>query len=693
MSSPVTGFTQENRFLSITTPLGKDALLLASLVGTEAISAPFRFDVELLSDRVAKIDLKQLVGQKVTITISDAGGKPRYINGVVSSASQGGADDVFKSYRAEIVPTLALLRHRVDVRIFQRKSVTDIIEQVFKDAGLTDYKMQTNATYGPLDYCVQYNESDFVFVSRLMEENGIFYFFQHEQTKHTLVLADQSSAHKPCPDQEKARYQRTAGGALEDDVIIAWETRREFRSGKVTLSDYNFETPSSSLLVNDPTTVRIADNDKYELYAYPGEYVKKGDGDTLARLRMQAEEVNSVVAVGGSSCRTFASGYRFTLTEHFDSAVNGDYVLTEVSHNASVGSYARDSSDHSEARYSNRFTCIPFATPYRPDRLTPRPAVHGVQPAIVVGESGEEIWVDKYGRVKVQFFWDRAGKKNAQSSCWVRVAQPWAGKQWGFVQLPRIGQEVLVAFEEGNPDRPIIVGSVYNAEQMPPYTLPDNQTQSGIKTRSSKGGGADNFNELRFEDKKGSEEILIHAERTLTTEVEVDEVRTIGHDRTTTIERNDSKTIKKGDEFSVIKEGNFGHNLNKGDYQLYLQKGTLLTVLDDGAKKTSLSNGDHTTHLQNGTHSVEIDVGDMKIAVHTGDQSTKADAGGISFDAMESIELKVGQSSIKVDQMGVTITGMMIKIEGQVQTEVKGLITQISADAMLQAKGAITMIN
>lgn len=684
MSSPVTGFTQDNRLLSITTPLGKDVLLLASLVGSEAISAPFRFDVELLSDRVAKVDLKQLVGQKVTITITDSGGKPRYINGVVSSASQGGQDDVFKSYRAEIVPTLALLRHRVDVRIFQRKSVTDIIEQVFKDAGLADYQLQTSATYAPLDYCVQYNESDFVFVSRLMEEHGIFYFFQHEKTKHTLVLADQSSAHKPCPGQTEARYQRTTGGALADDVVNAWETRREFRSGKVTLSDYNFETPSSSLLAHDPTTVRIADNDTYELYAYPGEYAKKADGDTLARLRMQAEEVNSVVVAGGSTCRTFASGYRFTLKEHFDSSVNGDYVLTEVSHSASAGSYARDASDHSDAHYANRFTCIPFATPYRPDRLTPRPVVHGVQPALVVGEGGEEIWVDKYGRVKVQFFWDRAGKKNDQSSCWVRVAQPWAGKQWGFVQLPRIGQEVLVMFEEGNPDRPIIVGSVYNAEQMPPYTLPDNQTQSGIKTRSSKGGGADNFNELRFEDKKGSEEVHLQAEKDLTVLVKNDETLTVDHDRTTTIKNNDTRTVSEGTDATTV---------TKGDQTVNVDKGHQTTTLGEGNQVADIKMGNHEVTVEQGNQTVEIKMGNQTIKLGMGNQSTKLDLGSVSTEAMQGIELKVGQSSVKIDQMGVTISGMTIKIEGQVQTEVKGLITQISADAMLAAKGAITMIN
>lgn len=683
MSSPVTRFTQDNRFLSITTPLGTDALVLTSFQGTEGISVPFRFDAELVAERDATIDLKKLVGQKVTITIINAAGSPRYINGVVNSASQGGMDDWFKSYRAEIVPTLAFLRHRVDIRIFQSKSVTDIIEHVFKDAGLTDYKLQTNATYPQLDYCVQYNESDFAFVSRLMEEYGIFYFFQHEKSKHTLVLADQTSVHKPCPGQAKARYQRTTGGALPDDVVTSWETRHEFRPGKFTLTDYNFETPNSNLTVSDPTTVKVADNDKYELYAYPGEYGKKGDGDALARVRMQEEEMHTVVAIGSSTCRGFTSGFRFTLAEHYDAA-NGDWLLTEVSHSASNDMSARGSTESTEVHYGNRFTCIPFATPYRPDRLTSRPVVHGLQPAVVVGESGEEIWVDKYGRVKVQFFWDRIGKKNEQSSCWVRVAQPWAGKNWGFVQLPRIGQEVMVAFEEGNPDRPLIVGSVYNADQMPPYALPANQTQSGVKTRSSKDGGTDNYNELRFEDKKGSEEILIHAERALRTEIEANETRTIGHDRTTTIEGNDSKTIKKGDDTSLIKEGAFFHTLEKGDYQLYLKDGAIMTVIDQGDQKTKLSNGDQ---------SLTLDTGNQTIALKLGSQSTKADVGSITLEAMQSIELKVGQSSVKIDQMGVTIKGMQVQIEAQLQAQMKGLMTEISADAILQAKGSITMIN
>jgi type VI secretion system secreted protein VgrG len=688
----VSDFTQDGRLLSISTSLGKDKLLLAGLTGTEGLSMPFHFELALLAPQPASINSAKMIGQHVTVTIADAeGGDARYINGVVSAFAQTGSDPTFVSYRAQVVPVLALLKRRADIRIFQQKSVIDVVETIFKEAGV-DYQANVTGTYAALDYCVQYRETDLAFVSRLMEENGIFYFFTHGESKHTLVLADGSSAHQPCPGQSNARFHSTSSGAADDDVVSSWELQYEFQTGKYSLTDYNFQTPSAGLLASEATTVKMGDNDKYEMYDFPGVYGAKADGNTLTRIRMQEQEARTSVGSGAGSCRAFTSGYRFTLGEHPQSENNGTYVLTLISHSASNGTFEAGGGGR-PAHYWNTFTCIPFATPFRPARVTPRPVAHGMQSAVVVGSSGEEIWVDKYGRVKVQFFWDRVGKNNEQSSCWVRVAQPWAGKNWGFVAWPRIGQEVLVAFEAGNPDRPVIVGSLYNAEQMPPYDLPANQTQTGIKTRSSKEGGAENFNELRFEDKKGSEQILIHAERTLTTEVEGDELRTIGHDRTTKIEGNDSKTIKKGDEGSVIKEGNFLHNLEKGDYQLYLQQGTVLTVLDDGDHKTSLTNGNKVTHLKNGNHSLEIDVGDMKIAIHTGDQSTKADAGGITFDALQAIELTVGQSSLKISQQGITISGMMVSIEGQIQCEMKGMMTSISADAMLQAKGGITMIN
>jgi len=676
-------FTHDDRLLQLATPLGKDDLLLAGFSGSEGISTQFRFDLSLMATPDTTIDAKKLVGQAMTVTIADAsGGDARYINGVVSTFAQTGSDTTFVWYRAQLVPGLALLTRRADIRIFQQKSVTDVIEAVLKEGGI-DYKLNTTGTYQPLEYCVQYRETDFAFVSRLMEAHGIFYFFTHTESKHTLVLADSSSAHQSCAGSETTRFHSTTSGSSDADTVSAWELQHEFRTGKYTLTDYNMETPSTSLTVSEPTTVKLGDNDKYEVYDFPGAYGKKSDGDTLVRVRMQDQEARTVVASGSGSCRAFTSGYRFTLGEHPQSANNGQYVLTVVSHSASNGSFV-SAKEGPAPHYWNTFTCIPFATPFRPERVTPRPMAYGLQSAVVVGSSGEEIWVDKYGRVKVQFFWDRQGKKNEQSSCWVRVAQPWAGKNWGFVAWPRIGQEVLVAFESGDPDRPIIVGSLYNAEQMPPYTLPANQTQTGIKSRSSKGGGTDNYNELRFEDKKGSEEIHVQAEKDLTTVVKNDETREIRNNRTTTIAANDTKTIKKGNESTTIEQGDQSTKLKNGDHYLELTLGDSSTILHQG---------DHDTQLKQGDQTVTLTTGNQSIKLSMGNQTTKLDLGAVSTEAMQGIELKVGQSSIKIDQMGVTIQGMMIKIEGQIQTEVKGLMTQISADAMLQAKGAITMIN
>ena len=676
-------FTHDDRLLQLATPLGKDDLLLAGFSGSEAISTPFRFDLSLMATPDTTIDAKKLVGQAMTVTIADAsGGDARYINGVVSTFAQTGSDTTFVWYRAQLVPGLALLTRRADIRIFQQKSVTDVIEAVLKEGGI-DYKLNTTGTYQPLEYCVQYRETDFAFVSRLMEAHGIFYFFTHTDSKHTLVLADSSSAHQPCAGSDTTRFHSTTSGSSDEDTVSAWELQHEFRTGKYTLTDYNMETPSTSLTVSEPTTVKLGDNDKYEVYDFPGAYGNKSDGDTLVRVRMQDQEARTVVASGSGSCRAFTSGYRFTLGEHPQSANNGQYVLTVVSHSASNGSFV-SAKEGPAPHYWNTFTCIPFATPFRPERVTPRPMAYGLQSAVVVGSSGEEIWVDKYGRVKVQFFWDRQGKKNEQSSCWVRVAQPWAGKNWGFVAWPRIGQEVLVAFESGDPDRPIIVGSLYNAEQMPPYTLPANQTQTGIKSRSSKGGGTDNYNELRFEDKKGSEEIHVQAEKDLTTVVKNDETREIRNNRTTTIAANDTKTIKKGNESTTIEQGDQSTKLKNGDHYLELTLGDSSTILHQG---------DHDTQLKQGDQTVTLTTGNQSIKLSMGNQTTKLDLGAVSTEAMQGIELKVGQSSIKIDQMGVTIQGMMIKIEGQIQTEVKGLMTQINADAMLQAKGAITMIN
>lgn len=552
--------TQENRFLTIDTPLGKDVLLMQALTGHEAISALFSFQLDLLSEKPF-VPPDAIIGQPVSMTVELRDGTQRFFHGIVKTFGYRTRDARFSYYHAEVVPWLWLLTNTANCRIFQDMTAPEIIKKVFQDLGFRDYKDVLIGNYTRLDYCAQYRETDFNFISRLMEEEGIFYFFEHEAAKHTLMLADSPQAHKPCPGQPGARYLPEGGLGEEEDVVTTWQAKQSLRPAKYTLRDYHFETPGRSLEVSEATTVSIGGTGKLEVYYYPGEYAQRfnktgqrleqveQEGRKFVRLRMEEEEVPHAIASGSSYCKAFVSGCRFDLTHHSEE-MNGSYVLTSVRHWA-VQSPDYVSGDEAEEHYRNSFTCIPHSVSYRPRRVTLKPVVRGPQTAVVVGRRGEEIDCDKYGRVKVQFHWDRTGRRDENSSCWVRVGTIWAGKQWGVIHIPRIGQEVIVAFLEGDPDQPIIIGSVYNQEQMPPYELPANKTQSGIKSRSSKGGTAAHFNEIRFEDKKGQEEVYVHAERNLTTVVEADESRSVGHDRKTTVEHDDELTVRNNRKATI----------------------------------------------------------------------------------------------------------------------------------------------
>lgn len=654
----------EAALFQIETPLGRDKVLLKGFRGSEGISRLFQFELDLLSED-SSIRYTDVIGKSVTIALKQADGTPRYFNGIISRFGQGGSDEVFTAYRAEMVPWLWLLTRTADCRIFQNKSIPDIIKQIFGDLGFTEFSDSLKGTYHPREYCVQYRETDFNFVSRLMEECGIFYFFKHEHGKHSMVLADDPSATSDCPGQSRFRFYMKTAAVMDEDVVNGWQAEQELRTGKCTLTDYNFETPSSSLLASTATIDSVAGNSKYDTYDYPGKYLKKNDGESLTKVRMQEEEAVHLVVRGTSDARSMASGYKFTLAEHYRQDMNTSYLLTEIEHVATATSYGTSRGEQQD-HYSNSFRCIPASVAFRPLRVTPRPTIKGPQPAVVVGPSGEEIYTDKYGRIKVQFFWDREGKKDENSSCWSRVSQVWAGKNWGVLFLPRIGQEVMVDFLEGDPDHPLVTGGVYNAEQMPPYALPDKMTQSVLKTRSTKGGGTDNFNELRFEDKKGNEDIFLHAEKDMHREVENDDSLKVGHDQTIEVKNNRTETVTTGNESVTIKTGNRLVEVSKG-------------------------NDDHKIKM--GNRGVEISMGNDSLKISMGNQTTKLDLGASSTEAMQSITLTVGQSSIKIDQMGVTIKGMMISVQGQVQTQIKGLMTQVNGDAMLQCKGGITMIN
>jgi type VI secretion system secreted protein VgrG len=651
----------------VTTQLDDGTFALQAFTGTEALSTPFEFRLIMMSAD-EKIDFSQLLNQSITVQITLSDGTQRPFNGIVSAFRQKetGAEDLFV-YEATMVPSLWLLTLREDCRIFQTMSVPDIVKKILGEASVK-YRVQTQGTYSARDYCVQYRETSLNFISRLMEEEGIYYYFEHTTSGHTMVLADSSASAAACPNQATVKFSYSEQGWRDDDDgVLTLERIQQLHTGSVTLQDYNFETPATNLSANAPgsSDTSVSAGATGFTYDYPGEYGTVSDGTTYASVRIEEQEAESFIIRGRSRCRAFQPGYKFTLQEHFRSDTNQDYLLLSVSHDALDTTFR--SSDLAATRYGNTYVAIPKSIPYRPPRITPKPIVQGVQTALVVGPSGEEIWVDKYGRVKVQFYWDRVGKKDDKSSCWVRVAQIWAGKNWGWVTIPRIGQEVILDFLEGDPDRPIITGRVYNADQMPPYTLPDNQTQSGIKSRSSKGGSTDNYNEIRFEDKKDSEEINVQAEKDMKTLVKHDDTQTVKNDRTITVEGKHTETITK-DTAITIDQGNHSFTMNQGNQTIELKQGNRTRTLDMG------------------NENVQLKMGNQAVKLDMGNQSTNCDLGKIDMTAMQSITLTVGGSSIKVDQMGVTIKGMMINIEGDIMSTLKG-------DALLTLKGGITMIN
>jgi type VI secretion system secreted protein VgrG len=690
-------YTQANRPLEVVTPLGADVLLLEKFTGVEAISQPFHFQLDLLAQSNAPIAFDKVLGQKVGVRLDLPDNQKRYFSGVVSRFTQGrdlpgaAGDSVFTRYRMEIVPPFFFLRHRTNCRTFQQVAILDILRQVL--AGL-DVSFQVQGAFQPRDYCVQYRETDFAFASRLMEEEGIFYFFKHTLAGCQMVLANAPPAHPPLASSPAVAFESMARRTSRtEDRVLGWEKSQEVRAGKTTLWDSCFELPGDHLQSLRPVTpevtvgtinhkLGVGGNGAFERYDYPGGYAQRfdgvdpgggarpadlakisPDGGRTAGIRMAQETLPAVVVVGVSDCRHFTTGCQFTLTNHPNA--NGPYVLTRVEHSASVeGTYTTN--DPPTLAYENHFECIPLSLPFQPPLTTPKPRIAGAQPAVVVGPPGEEIFTDKYGRIKVQFDWDRVGQKNANSSCWVRVATPWAGRQWGAIHIPRVGMEVVVAFEEGDPDRPVVVGTVYNAAQMPPYQLPQDRTQSGVKSRSSLGGGADDFNELRFEDKKGSEDVYFHAQKDFHRVVENDDDLKVGHDQTIEIKNNRTETVKEGDEKVTVEKGN---------------------------RTIEVTTGNDTHNIKKGNREVTIDMGNDTLTIKMGNQTTKLNLGASSTEAMQSIELKVGQSSVKLDQTGVTIKGLMISIEGQVQTSVKGMLTQVDGSAMLQLSGGIIMID
>ena len=616
-------YTQDGRPLAIQTPLGKDKLFLIGINGQEGISQLFSFQLEVLAENQTEVPFEKLLGQNVTVEIELPNEQKRFFSGICNRVIEGAQGHVFTEYTLEIVPQFWLLTRRAQSRIFQHLSVREILKKVLEGLDVT---FELQGSFHARDYCVQYRETDFNFACRLMEEEGIYFFFKHSASSHQMVVANTPASHSDVPVTPDIIYETIEGGLRHEDRIHSWTKTQELRSGKYTLWDHCFELPhkhleaSKTIIDSVPVggvshKLNVGNNQKLELYDFPGEYAQRFDGISggggeqpaelekifednrrTVEIRMQEEALPSLLIRGSSGCRQFTSGHKFKLQRHFNA--DGAYILTGVQHSARVDNYRSSGGVFS---YSNTFTCIPLALPFRPARLTAKPVVPGTQTAVVVGPSGDEIFTDKYGRVKVQFHWDREGKNNADSSCWLRVATCWAGKQWGAIHIPRIGQEVVVDFLEGDPDQPIIIGSVYNAEQMPPYQLPANKTQSGIKTRSSLGGSAANFNEIRFEDKKGDEQLYIHAEKNEDIMVENDksekvghdETVTIGHDRTEKVGHDQAITVLNNDDLKVAMNQSINIGV-KQDETIGVQRSTKIGATDSlnvGASRSTLVGG------------------------------------------------------------------------------------------------------
>jgi type VI secretion system secreted protein VgrG len=701
--------TQAHRQLAIQTPLGEDVLLLTSFSGEEEMGRLFSYHLEMLSGRDS-IPAAEIVGKRVSFRVELADGTARWFNGLVSRFSAGDRELGMRRYQAEVVPWLWFLTRTADCRIFQEKSIPQIIEQIFADHNFSDYELsQVKGSHEVWEYCVQYRETDFNFISRLMEQEGIFYYFRHKQGKHTLVLADQKGAYVDCPEKE-VEYESAYGGDAVVDRLTDWEHTYAFTPGKWAQTDYNFKdhparsepNPSNLLMTNEQTSIKLDNIEKYEIYDYPGEYSDKGRGANYTKIRMEEEELAHDQVGAGSTCRTFFAGGKFKIKKHDCEAETGrTYVITGIKHSASeAGSLGGGESGGSE--YSNTFTCIPDSVTFRSGRTTPKPVVQGVQAAVVVGPAGQEIWPDEFGRVKVQFFWDREGKRDENSSCWIRVSQEYAGKNWGSMCIPRIGQEVIVQFVEGDPDHPLITGRVYNADQMPPYALPDQKVVSGLKSYSSPGGGG--YNEFIMDDTKGNELIRVHGQYDMDSTIEhdlrehvlndrsrdvtnnetilvgVDRTKTVGANETLNVGKDRTRSVGQNETVTVALTRTHTVGINEAITVGAAQEITVgaTRAVTVGASQTinvganqSVSIGANLTESVGGSHSVSVEK-----------DNTLTVGKNLAIDAGDQIVIKTGKASITMKKDGtIEISGKDITIKGSGQIDAKA-----SKDMILKGK-------
>ena len=650
-------FTQDGRFLSLDTPLAKDELLLTSVNGIEAISSLFQFSLTALSQNT-EIKPEELIHKSITFTIHHD--KPRVFNGFVSHFSFGEIKNSgLREYHLTVVPWTWFLNQNENRRIFQNKNTKEIVSKVFADLGYNDFDFKAEGG-NPREYCVQYGESDLTFVMRLLAEEGYASFFTHEKKKHTLVIVDQMSAYAESA-QSNLTYSK---GNSPDAEINAWQHNYELKKGEWIVNDYNFKEPNKKLAAQSTSKSKLEKNSQFKHYSYPSQY-DFALGKKIADARMDAEEAGANTISGASSCSSFSAGQFFKLEKHETKSEQGKYLLLTVHHQASDASYF--SSQGGDQQYSNSFSCMPQENMYRPPMVYTRPVMYGPQSALVTGPKGEEIYIDDFGRIKVQFMWDQEGKKDENSSCFIRVMQSFAGNGWGSSFIPRIGHEVIISFLDGDPDRPIVTGSVYNGNNKPPYS---SKTQNGIKTHSTKGGGADNYNEIRFEDKKASEQVYIQAEKDLDTYVKNNETLTIDNDRTKTVKNNENSYIEKNRNKTVTKDQTESIGDNK---TIDVGKDHTESI----GKNVSISIGENHTETIGKNMTITVDKDLQETVNGTYNEAVTKEYGlkakTITMEADKEITFKTGSAKIVMESNGdITISGKNINVKGSGKVVLKG---------------------
>lgn len=632
-------FDRSRSILQMTSPLGDDVLVPTSVSGHEAISQPFSYRVQIISEQ-GDIDPDQLLHQPACIILRRDEDPARYFHGIIQEfAASGQARPGIFAYHAVLVPKFWFLSQTTDCRVFQEMSVVDILDQMLSDASVDARDFRIYGDRPTRHYTVQFNETDLQFATRLMEESGYYYFFEHSADQHTLVIADDNAAFGEIPDATL----RFDANIVAEDVLSAWHRPRATTHGKVTLKDYDPTQPNKLLQDSDTSSQPVSGAQSRDVFLWPAATHRFEVVKDRSTLMVEAADASVSVCSGAGAFRPLVSGARFTLEQDPLSGEQGvSYVVRWMSFEAVDESW---STDGAPAFYANSFECFPMTTSWRQPFSMPRPDMAGVHSAIVLGPEGEEIYTDDYGRVKVQFFWDYRKEATANKSVWARVMQPWAGDRWGAQFTPRVGTEVAVAFIDGDADRPVVLGGLYNGNQMPIY--PDaEKTKSGVRTRSTPKGGSSEFNELTFDDNKGQELVFTQAQKDMNTNVKNDQTLTVGNDRTVTVQNDETITVKNDQTVTI---GN-----------------------------------DRATTIQQGNDALTIQQGNLTIKISMG-QAT--------VEAMQSIELTVGSSTIRIDQSGVSISGMSINVSGELSVSVDAPMTSISGDATMTIQGGLVEIN